>query len=74
MRQCEIERVELGKGTEKAKRTGEKMVTFLEGVEPDMKGAIVDIKKLNGFWVIDAIHENEVEKYQIKRNWHVGGL
>lgn len=28
MRQCEIERVELGKGSEKAKRTGVKMVTL----------------------------------------------
>ena len=74
MRQCELEKVELGKGNEKAKRLGEKLTAFIEGVTPDMKGAIIDLKKVKGYWVVDHVHELDVERFQINRNWHVGGL
>jgi len=74
MRQCELERVIREKGSIKMKRTGEKLVAFVEGITLDMIGAIVDLKKLSGFWVIDKVHEQDIEKHQIKHSWHVGGL
>ena len=39
-----------------------------------MKGSIIDLKKIDGLWVIDLIHDQDIERHQIKRNWHVGGL
>lgn len=74
MRQCELEKVVREKGSSVLKRTGEKMVTFLDKVTPDMKGAIVDLKKVEGLWVINTVYDQEIELHQIKRNWHVGGL
>lgn len=74
MRQCELERVIREKDEMLLKRTGGKLVTFLDKVTPEMKGAIIDLKKKDGLWVIDVIHEVEVETHQIKRNWQVGGL
>ena len=50
------------------------MTVFVDGVNPEMKGSIIDLKKLNGLWVIDKIYEQDIESHQIKRNWHVGGL
>lgn len=74
MRQCEMERVERKKGIPNLVRTGEKLIAFVEGVTPDMETAIIDLKKKEGLWVIDKIHGQDVEKYQINRNWKVGGL
>jgi len=74
MRQCELEKVIGEKGTFLKKRTGEKLIAFIDGVTPDMVGAIVDLRKLEGLWVIDKIHDVDIEKHQIKRSWHVGGL
>ena len=74
MRQCELERVVKEKGTVNFHRTGEKMVTFIDGITPDMKGSIIDLKKCKGLWVILSVHETEVQMHEIKRNWHVGGL
>lgn len=74
MRQCELEKVSGEKGSFKLKRTGEKLVAFIEGVTPEMIGAIIDLKKIEGMWVVDKIHDQDIEKYQIKRSWHVGGL
>ncbi len=74
MRQCDVERVEFPKGGKIANRTGDKLTSFIDGVTPDMKGAIIEIKKLKGLWVVDAVHDQEIETHQIKRNWHVGGL
>jgi len=74
MRQCELERVIRERGNPKLKRTGEKMVTFINDVTQDMVGAIIDLKKVDGMWVIDKVHEQNIETHQIKRNWHVGGL
>ena len=73
MRQCELEKVEFEKRGKLAKRTGHKLVTFL-AISPDMKGAIIELKKETGLWVVDVIHERDVESHEIKRNWHVGGL
>ncbi len=73
MRQCELEKVEFEKRSKLAKRSGTKMVTFLDAT-PDMKGAILELKGIKGMWVVDVIHEQEIETHQIKRNWHVGGL
>ena len=74
MRQCELEKVIFAKGAKLATRQGEKKVAFIDGVTPDMVGAIIDLKKVPGLWVVDTVHETEVEAHQIKRNWHVGGL
>ncbi len=73
MRQCEIERVMFDKRAKAPIRTGEKLVTFLD-VSTEMKGAILELKKIMGYWVIDQIHEQDIEAHDIKRNWHVGGL
>lgn len=74
MRQCELEQVVFAKGAKNATRTGTKKIAFVDGVTPDMVGAIIDLKKVEGLWVIDIIHDQEIEAHQIKRNWHVGGL
>lgn len=74
MRQCDLEKVVREKGSQSLKRTGDKMVTFLDKVTPEMQGAIVDLKKVDGLWVIDKVYDQEIELHQIKRNWHVGGL
>jgi hypothetical protein len=74
MRQCELEKVCYEKGSFLLKRTGEKLIAFIEGVKPDMEGVIIDLKKFEGLWVVDKIHDQDIEKYQIKRSWHVGGL
>lgn len=74
MRQCELEKVVREKGSPKLKRTGTKLVTFIDDIALDMTGAIIDLKKVEGLWVIDKIHEVDIERHQIKRNWHVGGL
>jgi hypothetical protein len=74
MRQCELERVERQRGKSDLKRTGEKLVTFLDKVTEDMQGAIIDLKKKEGLWVIDKVHQLDIEHDQIRRNWHVGGL
>ncbi len=74
MRQCELEKVVRVKANAKLERTGEKMTSFIEDVTPGMEGAIIDLKKIEGLWVIDKIHEQDIQAHQIKRNWHVGGL
>lgn len=74
MRQCELERVVREKGNPKLKRTGEKLISFVDGVNADMQGAIIELKKNRGLWVVDKIHEPDIEHHQLKRNWHVGGL
>jgi hypothetical protein len=74
MRQCELEKVIREKGNFKLKRTGEKLVAFVDGITLEMIGSIVDLKKIEGLWVVDKIHEQDIEKHQIKRSWHVGGL
>ena len=74
MRQCELERVVREKGNPKLKRTGEKLTTFVEGIATDMQGAIVELKKSRGMWVVDKIHDQDVEMHQLKRNWAVGTL
>lgn len=74
MRQCELEKVISEKGSFHKKRTGEKMIAFIDGVTSDMVGSIVDLRKVEGLWVIDKIYDVDIEKHQIRRSWHVGGL
>jgi hypothetical protein len=74
MRQCELERVIREKGNPKLKRTGEKLVSFVDGVDSEMVGAIIELKKNRGLWVVDQIHDQDVELHQLKRNWSAGGL
>lgn len=74
MRQCELERVIREKGNPKLKRTGEKLSSFVDGVDSEMIGAIIELKKNRGLWVVDRIHDQDVELNQLKRNWSAGGL
>lgn len=74
MRQCELEKVIREKGQTNLKRTGEKLVTFLDKVTPEIQGSIIDLKKIEGLWVLDVVHDQEIETHQIRRNWSVGGL
>ena len=74
MRQCELERVVREKGNLKLKRTGEKLISFVDGITEGMEGAIIELKKSRGMWVVDTIQEQEVALHQLKRNWSVGGL
>lgn len=72
MRQCELERVVREKGNPKLKRTGEKLNSLIEGVSSGMEGSIIELKKSRGMWVVDKIHKQDIELYQLKRNWSVG--
>jgi hypothetical protein len=74
MRQCELERVVREKGNPKLKRTGEKLNSFVEGISVGMEGAIIELKKNRGLWVIDKVHDQDVELHQLKRNWSVGSV
>lgn len=71
MRQCELERVVREKGNPKLKRTGDRLVSFVDGVTVEMQGAIIELKKSKGMWVVDKIHDQDVELHQLKRNWSV---
>ena len=75
MKQCEIEflieDLEKGKGFY---RTGIKRVCWIDKVEKNMTGVIIELKKVQGFWVINEIYEGDREIYEINRGWHVGGL
>lgn len=72
MRQCELEKVVREKGNPKLKRTGERLISFVDGVASGMEGNIIELKKNRGMWVVDKIHEQDVELHQLKRNWSVG--
>ena len=74
MYQCELEKVVKEKGNPKLTRTGIKMISFVDGVSPDMLDKIIDLKKIEGLWVINKIYDTDIEVHQIKRGWHVGGL
>ncbi len=74
MRQCELERVVREKGNPKLKRTGDKLNSFVDGISEGMEGAIIELKKNRGLWVIDKIHDQDVELHQLKRNWSVGSV
>lgn len=45
MKQCELERVVREKGNPLLKRTGEKLVSFVDGVSDSQEGAIIELKK-----------------------------
>ena len=74
MRQCEIQRVVESDFKNIYNRTGKKVITFIDNVTKDMVGNIIDLKNLNGLWVINAVYDPEIEKQEIRRSWHVGGL
>lgn len=74
MRQCELERVIREKGNLKLKRTGERLVSFVDGITPGMETSIIELKKNRGMWVVDKIHDQDVELHQLKRNWSVGSF
>jgi len=70
MKQVELEKVTREKAN--LRRSGEKITTFLDSVTSDMVGAIVELKKVKGLWIVDKISEVDYETHQIKRNWSLG--
>lgn len=74
MKQCELERVIREKGNPKLKRTGEKKVTFIDGIGEVLEGAIIELKKSTAMWVVDKIHDQEISLHQLKRNWSVSDI
>lgn len=74
MKQCELERVIREKGNPKLKRTGEKINCFVDGVSDGMEGAIIELKKSRGMWVVDLISSEDIALHQLKRNWSVGSI
>jgi len=56
------------------KRTGEKLSSFVNGVTEGMEGAIIELKKDRGMWVVDKVHDQDVELHQLKRNWSAGSI
>jgi len=74
MRQCELAKVIQEKGESSLTRTGEVLVAFLNVVTPEMVGAIIELKKVPGLWIVDKVDEKEIERYEVKRNWYVRGI
>jgi len=74
MRRCELEKVVREKGSTKLKRTGEKLISFIDGISDGFHGAIIELKKCPGTWVIDKIDDQDVQLYQLKRNWSVNEI
>lgn len=74
MRECELERVIREKGNPKLKRTGEKLTSFIDGIDLGMEGAIIELKRSRGLWVVDHIQDQEAQLHQLKRNWSAGSL
>lgn len=74
MRECELAKVVQEKGDAGLTRTGEVLVAYLNVVIPEMVGALVELKRVKGLWIIDTVGENEIERYEIKRNWYVRGI
>jgi hypothetical protein len=51
-----------------------RMVTWIESDERLIEGAIVSMKGSSDQWRVDAVYTPVIEKKDINRNWHVGGL
>ena len=74
MRQCEIERVKVTDNPHLFKRTGGKTLSFIDCIDDKMIGKIISLKKEDGFWVINNVYGRDIDKTEINRSWHVGGL
>lgn len=73
MRQCQLEKViREGRNNPQMKRTGEKLTAMIDGITPEMKGSLLELKKVPGMWVIDEVDEEQIEVQQVKKNYHVG--
>ena len=76
VKQCELE--EVGRSGVAMPfshyRKGIKSICWLDLPEEAKIGSIIDLKSKEGLFVINAIFDIEVDKGEIKRNWHVGGL
>lgn len=72
MRQCELERVVREKGNPQLKRTGEKLVSFVDSVTPGMEGSIIELKAaVCGLLIL--FMSKTFELHQLKRLWCVNG-
>ncbi len=74
MRLCELEKVIRERNNPLLKRSGEKLSCYLENVAPEMVGAIVELKKVPGTWIINIIEEDDLPFHQLKRSSFVGGI
>lgn len=74
MRQCELEKVAKTRNNPQLTRTGEKLQCYLDGITSDMIGSIIELRKVPGSWVLNAVDSNDIECHQIKRNSYVGQI
>lgn len=71
MRQCELERVIKQRNNPQLSRTGEKLICYLDGITSEMIGAIIELRKSTGTWVLNAVKNNDIDYHLIKRNSYV---
>jgi len=80
MKQCELEIVtspedfDRSTGEMLCRRTGMIHVCWLELPKTCKVGDIISLKDWQHIFVINKIHEPELEKVSIKHGWKVGGL
>jgi len=74
MKQCELERVVREKNSPVVRRTGERMITFIDDLKEAKVGDYISLKKVKAYWVIDKIYDLDIESHNVKRTWSVGGL
>lgn len=65
MRQIEVESLE---------RPGVKGVCWIDHINEEHTGYHLRFKNETEWWKIRKVYELELDKGEIKRNWHVGGL
>lgn len=73
MHQCLLEKV-VKKSPGYFVRTRQKMIAFVEGVTPNLKGKMIDLKKKDGIYFIEEVFEKSIDRNEINRRWDVGGL
>lgn len=52
----------------------ERFICWIQDCEKLSIGSIITLQGVEGMWIIEKIHEREMETKNIKRNWNVGGL
>jgi hypothetical protein len=50
------------------------IISWVDTPERIKPGYSITLKGKDGWWHVDAIHEVTLEKSEINRSWHVGGL
>ena len=59
----------------KFKKGDKRLVCWVDRPSELKEGYSCELKDLDGLWTVEKIYDAvDVEKAEIKRNWHVGGL